>query len=213
MITHRAPALALAALTTWAFAAVARAEPEPLPPSYESAQGPATQATLGQGEDLLRLRFALEAGAGVAIDPDALVGGALHVGARLGVQWNDWVALYWQGRLIGAGADVGAGRTGWTNLTSNLVGADLTIVDVLQVGAGVGIDWATADVCGRRLCWVQDEGLYAGVDARLTFMPIIQDDLLVGVRNAMAISLAWHGTIVDRGVLSVVTLSIGWEMY
>lgn len=165
-----------------------------------------------------RLRFGVDMGAGMSWDAVGNPGGAVQTGVRAGVQIDRSFGVYYFGRVALAGIETDARRTVWLSTTSNGVGFDVTLLSVVQLGAGLSLDYLAGDACGRTLCFRAEEGWYAGIDVRFAFVAFALENLQTGQRSGLLVSATWHTTplpdqVTGVGALHSLVLGAGWEMF
>lgn len=167
---------------------------------------------------LFRFRFGVDGGLG-AFWNGFRAGPAAEASLRLGMQIDDLLGVYYQGRLFGAvteSADTGFGTAlQGVTVISNGAGVDFTFVDVIQLGGGLSVDYLVSDACGGggTFCVVFNEGFYPGLDLRAVglFSIITPND-----RHGISLGAHYHATWVPdgrSGVNSSFTINLGWELY
>lgn len=177
----------------------------------ESSRVPEVEAN----PDYARARFHLGAIGGFFFGGDA--GGMGGLTAALGIQFNQYLALYAQsigmfGAFIDAPAQQGAVAAFWFNS----ILFDVTIAHFLQLGAGPSMDFYAAFACdgGSVTCQNFFQGPLFGLDGRVALAVGGHD---VGTRGAFFVAADLHPTFYDRGgsVSAVFALlfSVGGMVY
>ena len=157
--------------------------------------------------DSPRLRFGIggELGGFAGAAHGALGGIAL----RLGVQFNELIAIYWQsqgllGRFLPAPGD---GLAGFSFNTAML---DFTVGNIVQLGIGPSLDfvWGCSEE-HQNAC--SSSGAYLGGDARIA---VVLGGAGPGRRTGLALSLDIHPTwFGDRYAAVAFLLGASYEMY
>jgi hypothetical protein len=149
------------------------------PPEAPPAAAPAGSAPAASGpKDGVRLRGGFSLNGGVFFLPTNPVGGAASLGARVGVQFNHYFALYYQNTPI-VGATMAHGQLSGTVVAAdyNSLLANLTLFHMLEIGLGPSLDYlavakGTLTVAGlaSSASASSGTGIAAGGHGRLDFV-------------------------------------------
>ncbi len=183
------------------------------------AQAPGSAYTPPPVEDGMRLRggMSLNGGFMTAFEPSNVLGGAVGIGgtiglaARLGIQFNHLLGLYYQ-----ASPQLGFYTVGTTGLVSaslfNSVLASLTFGDFFEVAAGPSIDVVGLFGCSlAAMECAQNGGMGLGAHARLGIFVSGRSGIR---RTGFNIGVDLHPIFLFGGViLFTATAGIGVEWY
>ena len=129
-----------------------------------------------------------------------------------GTQYGDHFAIYYQPRLILGGFESGP-RDGAVFAWYNTAMFELTVLDLLQLGAGPSLDLGLVNLCDSNMC-DGFGGAFFGADFRAAIVvggrargPRYQRS---GVDFALHIHPTWTGP--DRGITTA-TIGVGFELY
>lgn len=176
-------------------------------PAAPAPAAPATPAPEAH-EDYARVRFhAALVGGGFFGD---VVGGMGGLSLGLGVQFNQWVGLFYQahgmlGALIEGGQDAVLGA-----FMYNSVIVDVTLGHVFQVGVGPSLDLLAGCAAGASGAGCGDGGPFFGLDARVALALGGHD---VGTRGGFLIAADLHPTFYPSGVSLALVLGVGGQVY
>jgi hypothetical protein len=173
-------------------------------------------------KDGVRLRGGISANGGVFLLPANPVGGAASLSARIGVQFNHYIGLYYQNTPI-IGATVAHQQE-----SATVVGADynsallsLTLANVFEIGAGPSLDYLglakgsisnTSNVLTANPMLATGTGVVAGGHGRVAFY-------IGGLsgggprRSGLAIGVDAHPMFLSTGKALSLTAGLGAEWY
>lgn len=164
-----------------------------------------TPSAEAQEQDNARIRFGVDGGLGVGVltttDPDQLFG-ALAASARLGIQFNSLIGVYYQmgGWALGRESGSSYHTVGDWSHTANI---DFTLGSFFQFGAGAGVD-----LVGQGL------DAFPSLDARLAFLIGTHGP---GARGAFSLGLKAHVAFdvsgPNVGVLAIPLIFAGFELF
>ncbi|GAB5549385.1 MAG: hypothetical protein SangKO_091450 [Sandaracinaceae bacterium] len=159
-------------------------------------------------EDHARVRFhAALAGGGFFGD---VVGGMGGLSVGLGVQFNQWVGLYYQAHGMLAALIEGGQDAVLAAIMYNSVIVDVTLGHVFQIGAGPSLDFLAGCAAGGSGAGCGDAGPFFGIDARVALALGGHD---VGTRGGFLISADLHPTFYPNGVSLALVLGVGGQVY
>jgi hypothetical protein len=171
-----------------------------------------------------RVRFGVDLSAGLG----TILGGpfptsefaakalVLNAAMRLGWQFNNFFALYYQGNLPLAYAwgdgedDQGAMRhyAGAAVVATSALMAEVSDDRVAHAGIGIGVDRVLQGVCteggGAQDCAIPP-GLAFGLHVRLS--------ITAGIRRGKSIGIDLHNSFTGDGVLIITTFGFGYEWH
>jgi hypothetical protein len=160
---------------------------------------------------MIRFRFGIDGTGGAFVRGPQLAFGGLR--ARLGIQLGDWFSLYYQPTgLVGAFMHRADGRDAAAGLLWNSFLAEVTLFDIVQLGAGPSVDfvWGCSDTPNSSLS-CSDHGPFFGIDGRVAV--VIGHDMM-GSRGGLTLSADVHPTwYADDTVGLAVLGGIGIDMY
>jgi len=138
MKPHQALSVAMLVMPLLGLATPARAQDPPPPPG---AEPPADTVRKGP-KDGVRLRGGISANGGAFLLPANPVGGAASVSARLGLQFNHYLGLYYQNTPI-VGATMATAQRSATVVAAdyNSLLLSLTLLHMLDLGLGPSLDY------------------------------------------------------------------------
>ncbi len=159
-------------------------------------------------EDHARVRFhAALAGGGFFGD---VVGGMGGLSVGLGVQFNQWVGLYYQAHGMLAALIEGGQDAVVAAIMYNSVIVDVSLGHVFQIGAGPSLDFLAGCAAGGSGAGCGDAGPFFGIDARVALALGGHD---VGTRGGFLISADLHPTFYPNGVSLALVLGVGGQVY
>ena len=163
-------------------------------------------ASRGRGRARFRSGFGILFGALILPGRGPIFGVQGHFGAQI----NDRFGIFWQPSLYG-GFGFKDGRLTGTATSGQVVIADITFIDKIQVGAGGGVHAGFAGACGGGPC-EGTRGWFPTFAARVAFLPSQQDPTTPG-RRSFDLSLNSHTLFVLDTVVTQLTLGLGMEWY
>jgi hypothetical protein len=195
------------------------AQPQPMyvapAPVYQD-QSMAMQPPPRQSLQIGRLRYGADVGGGWSfLGP--LSGGAVVGSVRLGWQFNDNWAGYYQGTLpigFASGSYGGYEYAGAALVLGNGIMGEYTIGDVLSLGLGPSLDYAAAAVCdsGRGSQCIGEGGTYFGIQARASLSLIASTEGPNGRRSALRLGLSSHTTFMGD-IFQTFNIHLGYDWY
>jgi hypothetical protein len=207
--------LLLAALLGHASPARAQSEPAAPPPDAPPA-APAAEGV----RDGVRLRGGFSVNGGVFLLPANPVGGAASIAGRVGVQFNHYLALYYQNTPIVGATMTHDQRTGTVVAADfNSVLLNLTLFHALELGAGPSLDYValakgsiTVAGLNSTASASSGTGVAAGGHARVAFN-------IGGLsgngprRSGFSLGLDAHPMFLSVGPALSLTVGVGAEWY
>lgn len=166
-------------------------------------------------DDPARFRFGVEIGGEVLVGP--AVGAGIGLAFRTGVQFNQWVGLYYQPHgIVGGWVSLSetAGAAGVIAAWLNSLNVELTLPFV-HLAAGPSVDVLAVAGCGGDLAsgtggCLSGDTVFFGIDSRLA---LVLGGIGRGTRGGFAINVHAHPTFVGDTVLVTLTLGLGGELY
>lgn len=176
-------------------------------PTQVVISSPSTMAEPQRENVRVRGGFSFNGGMGLG-----LAGGAsASFGGRLGVQFNRYFSTYYQATpmvfLAGNDNGVAAGF-----LMANSLLANVTLFDLLEIGAGPSVDYASIAGCASSLECDAANGIEFGVHSRLA-LNLGGRDPSTGRRSAFSIGVDVHPIFTPAGTLFLATAGLGGEWY
>jgi hypothetical protein len=154
--------------------------------------------------DSPRFRFGFTIGGGGIVGQSAGVVAGAQI--RLGVQFNEWVGLFYQGHGLG-GAFIDAENAGAIGAALNTLMVELLIFDTLHLGVGPSVDAGAFGVCNESGCGGQT-GAFFGIDGRVA---LTLGSHGIGSDSGFSISANVHPIFFDGFTLVTITGGIGGE--
>lgn len=155
------------------------------------------------------LRWAAHVGGGPWILPGS-TGGFGGVGLQLGVQINELVGVYYSGFAgVGGGASVDENSASASagGIVQNAVMADVTLLDIFQVGAGPSLDYLGMALANGNSNGTASAsaaaGVYFGLNARAG---LALGGSGPGARGRFMVGLEVHPTFVGSGLVPTTVL-------